>query len=309
MIAKAKKWSGSSMKFPVKVSTNNTFQTFSGYDTFSTNTSDTRQNLEFAPSFCQITVSLPLTELSLNDTEDGVINLAALEMESSAQDMADSIGTQFYGTAIDTGNDFQGLNAIVDDGTIAPTYGGLARATFPTLDGTNTASGGTLSLAKMETLYNAVTSGTIKPTIGVTTKAIFSYYAQLLNPQERINKDASLQKGGYKGGTGFTGLDFKGFPIIADEKCTSGNLYFINEDSNYGLCWYALPMAESEAVAYKKADIEGNDYSSVKGLGFSWTNWIKPINQAALVGHLFLGGQLICADPKRNGKLTGIAGI
>jgi hypothetical protein len=309
LIAKAQKWSGSSKKFPVKTSTNNTFQTFSGYDTFSTNTSDTRQNLEFNPSFSQITVSLPLTELSVNNTEDGVLSLAQVELASSTQDMADAIGTQFYGSAIDTGNDFQGLNAIVDDGTLAPTYGGLLRATYPTLDATNTASGGTLSIAKMDTLYNAVTSGSIKPTMMVTTKAIFAYYGQLLNPIMRINTDATLSKGGLKGSMGFTGLDYRGIPVLADEKCTSGNLYVLTDDNDYGLRWEALPMAMSEPVPYKKTDIVGNDYSSVKGMGFSWTNWIKPINQASIVGHLFLNGQFLSPDPKRLGKLTGINGI
>lgn len=316
MLAKAKKWSGNQMKFPVKISTNNTGTSFAGFDTFSTSASDTRVNLTFDPKFYQITVALPLDELSANQTDDQIIDLAAVEMKSSAQDMADGIGTLFYGDG--TGNsskDFLGLGAIVDDGTSVATYGGQSRTTYTTLKATKTASGGTLTLAKMSTLYNAVTSGTQKPTVGITDEATFALYEQLLQPQERISKDVPMMRNenrglnsgtGLIGGTGFTGLFFKGFPILADEKCTAGSLMFLNEDF---IDFRALPVAMTEAIKYKSAEIDGNDYSEVLGLGFSWSGWIKPANAATVIGHVYLGGELICDNPKRQGQLTGITGV
>lgn len=314
LLTKASKWNGERMKFPVKVATNTTVQSFSGFDTFSAAASDTRVNLEFVPKFTQISVALPLDELSVNATEDKVIDLAKLELASSAQDLADNIGTQFYGTG--AGKDFLGLEAIVDDGTNAATYGTLSRTTYSSqLRSTVTASSGVLSLAKMSTLYNAVTSGSQKTTLGVCSETIFSLYEQLLQPQERIAKDVSMMKSGGNmgkvgqgmvGGTGFTGLFYKGFPILADEKATSGVLYFLNEDF---LDWYALPVAMTSPIKYRSQDIEGNDYSDVTGLGFSWSDWVKPTNSASLVGHIYLGGELISANPKRHGKLTGITSV
>lgn len=316
LLGKASKWNGERMKFPVKYAKNVTGTSFAGFDTFSTSATDNRVNLEFVPKFYQMTVALPLDELSANATEEKVIDLAKLEMASTAQDMADDIGTLFYSTGTGNGSkDFLGLEAIVDDGTNASTYGTLSRSTYTTLKSTVTASSGTLTLAKMETLYNSATSGAQKPTLGLTTEAIFSYYAQLLTPQLRIAADVPQIKtqgnmgkegGGLIGGTGFTGLYFKGFPILADEKCTSGIMYFVNEDF---LDWYALPMAQTTPIKYRSQDIEGNDYSNVEGLGFSWSDWIKPTNAAAVVGHIYLGGELISANPKRHAKLTGITGI
>ena len=216
LLSRASKYNGERMKFPVKYSKNGTGTSFSGFDTFSTAATDNRVNLEFVPKFYQMSVALPLDELSANVTEEKVIDLAKLEMASTAQDMSDDIGTLFYSTG--TGNsskDFLGLEAIVDDGTNVATYGTLARATYTTLNSTVTASGGTLSLAKMSTLYNAVTSGSQKPTLGLCSETIFSLYEQLLQPQERIAKDVSTMKSpgnmgkvgtGMIGGTGFTGL-------------------------------------------------------------------------------------------------------
>lgn len=316
VLSKAQKYSGERMKFPIKYQKNSTGQSFSGYDTFSTSAVDTRVNLEFVPKFYQITVSLPLDELSSNATEQKVIDLAKIEMASSAQDMADDIGTLFYSTGTGNGSkDFLGLEAIVDDGTNASTFGTLARATYTTLNSTVTASSGTLTLAKMSTLYNAISSGSQKPTLGLVTETVFSLYEQLLQPQERIAKDVSMMKAtgnmskvgsGMIGGTGFTGLFFKGFPVLADEKCTSGVMYFVNEDF---IDWYALPVAMTSPIKYRSQDMEGNDYSDVEGLGFSWSDWIKPINSAAIVGHIYLGGELISQNPKRHGKLTGITAI
>lgn len=308
VLSKAAKWNGETMKFPVKHAKNTTGTSFSGFDAFSTSATDNRVNLQFTPKFYQMTVALPLDELSVNATESKVIDLAKLEMQSTAQDMADDIGDLFYGDGTGNGSkDFMGLEGIVDDGTNAATYGSLSRTTYSSqLRSTVTASSGVLSLAKMSTLYSAVTSGSQKTTLGVCSETIFNLYEQLLQPQERIAKDVSTMKGGMTGGTGFTGLYYKGFPILADEKATSGVLYFLNEDY---LDWYALPVAMTTPVKYRSQDIEGNDYSEVTGLGFSWSGWVKPTNSASVVGHIYLGGELVSQNPRRHGKLTGVTSV
>lgn len=317
VLSKAAKWNGETMKFPVKHAKNTTGQSFSGFDSFSTSATDNRVNLAFTPKFYQMTVALPMDELSVNATESKVLDLAKLEMQSTAQDMADDIGTLFYGDGTGNSNkDFLGLEAIVDDGTNAATYGSLSRTTYSSqLRSTVTASSGVLSLAKMATLYSAVTSGAQKTTLGLCSESIFNLYEQLLQPQERIAKDVSMMKAGGNmgkagtgmvGGTGFTGLYYKGFPILADEKATSGVLYFVNEDF---LDWYALPVAMTTPIKYRSQDIEGNDYSDVTGLGFSWSDWIKPTNSASVVGHIYLGGELVSSNPRRHGKLTGVTSI
>lgn len=319
MLAKALKWNGERMKFPIKWQKGVAGTSFAGFDTFSTAASDTRVNMEFVPKFYETNVSLPLDELSANATEERVMNMLSLEVKSRSEDMADSIGTLFYADGTGNGSkDFLGLAAIADDGTSVATYGTLSRSTYPTIDGVKTASGGTLSLAKMATLANAVTSGSIKTTLGVTTEAVYANYESLLQPQERIVKDFAIMRKkaggsalnggeGLIGGTGFTGLYYRNFPVIADEKATTGILWFLNEDF---LNFYALPMFGTDPIKYRSgADIQGNDYSKVEGLGFSWSNFIKPTNAAALIGHVYLGGELISEDPKRQGQLTGITGI
>ena len=306
VVRASKKWSGRTLRIPVKVSKNSTGQSFRGYDTFSTVATDNRQYLEYTPSFYQITCSLPGDELSVADTEDKVLDLMKLTIQSDTEDMADDLGTIFYadGTG-NAGKDPLGLGALVDDGSAVATIGGLSRSTYATLAGTVTASGGTLTLAKMDTLHSAVASGSQKPTAYYTTETVFNLYGQLLRPQERIVKQAAMMKGMMVGGTGFDSLHFNGKPVLADEKCTSGALIAVNENF---VDWYGLPFHGAEAVSYK-SQIKGNDYPAPMGLGFSWGGWIKPANAGAVVGHIYFGGQFITSNPKRHGKLTGITSI
>jgi len=301
----AKAWSGRTLRVPIKVSKNSTGQSFRGFDTFSTSATDNRQFLEFTPSFYQITCALPGDELAVADTEDKVLDLMKLTIQSDTEDMADDLGTIFYSDG--TGNsskDPLGLGALVDNGDSVATLGGLSRSTYTTLKSTVTASGGTMTLAKLDTLWSAVSSGTQKPTAFYTTETVFNLYGQLLRPQERINKEAGRMKG-MVGGTGFTSLEYNAKPIMADEKCTSGALIALNEDF---VDWYGLKFFNSKAISYK-SQIKGNDYDAPIGLGFSWSDWIVPDNAGAVVGHIYFGGQFITTNPKRHGKLTGINSI
>lgn len=305
VVRAGKKWSGRTLRIPVKVSKNTTGTSFRGFDTFSTSATDNRQFLEFTPAFYQITCALPGDELSVADTEDKVLDLMKLTIQSDTEDMADDLGTIFYadGTG-NTSKDPLGLAALVDDGNSVSTIGGLSRSTYSTLQSTVTASSGTLTLAKIDTLWSNVTSGSQKPTAFYTTETVFNLYGQLLRPQERIMKEASRMKG-MTGGTGFTALEYNAKPVIQDEKCTSGALIALNENF---VDWYALPFFNAKAIGYK-SQVQGNDYDAPIGLGFSWSDWIIPANAGSVVGHIYFGGQFITTNPKRHGKLTSITGI
>jgi len=308
IVSAAKSWRGEELEFPIKYQKGVSGTSFSGFDTLPTSASDTRVKLSYDPKFYAKNVALPMTEISINATKERVLNLMDIETASAAQDMADELGTIFYGDG--TGNaskDPLGLGALVDDGSSVATIGGLSRSTYPTLQSVVTASGGTLSLAKMATLWNGVTSGSQKPTIGLTTEAIFSLYEQLLTPQERIAKDVSTMKNGMIGGTGFTGLFYKGLPILSDEKCTAGELLFLNEKY---IDFYALPkFMNSTPINYKAGDIEGNDYKSMSGYGFHWGGWIQANNAAAVNGFIYFAGDFLTDNPKRSGKLTGLTSV
>ncbi|MHB8603593.1 MAG: hypothetical protein ACYC9R_13240, partial [Nitrosotalea sp.] len=99
----------------------------------STAFTDTRVALKYNPAFYSANVTIVGTDALANNTARKVIDLVEVEMGSRAQDMADSLGTIFYGGGI--GTDPNGLAILVDDGTNYATIGGLSRSTYTTLKG------------------------------------------------------------------------------------------------------------------------------------------------------------------------------
>lgn len=318
MLTKPKKFRAATQDFPIKYQTGTAVTSFQGFDTLPTSFTDTRTLMKFNPKFVTANVALAATDIAANNTYRQVLSLVEVEMMSRAQDLADAIGTEFYGNG--TGNsskDMLGLGAIVDDGSNVSTIGGLSRTTYTTLQSTVTASSGTLSLYKMRTLYNAVGDAGAWPTFGLTDMTTWALYEQLLQPQERIYKDIVIAKN-FKGYTGFdimeNGLAFGNLTIIPDRKCTSGTLFMLND--NY-LWFWALPVLDGSgegSMVGKPVKVggklfTGNQYDAAENLGFFWSGWIKATSQLAYNSFIVLGGNLLTDNPRRQGKLTGITSI
>lgn len=321
ILSDVERWRGEQIKKSVKVVKNTNGTSFAGFQTLPSQAVNTRQFLLFPAKFYQIDVTIPLTDVAVNMTDDErVMDLAEAEMTSSAEDMADSIGSIFQLTGTGNGSlDFNGLENIVDDGTLASTYGGLSRTTYSTLNSTNTNWSGAISLQKMSTLYNAITDGTIMPSYGTSDRTTYSYYEQLIEPKNRLYVTVpEVRKGnkdGLAGTAGFTTLTYKGIGIVPDRKVPlgyggiagAGMLYFLREEDLEFRAIEKFP--ESEPVKFVEKDFEDNDYENVKGLGFHWTGWVKPVNQLAYVGRVVLAGEFWSKNPRRHGRGYNILGI
>ena len=309
ILGNTEKWDGSQMLFPIKYQKGVASVAFNGFDQLPTTQQQVSVNMTFYPTFVATNVALAGSDLSVNKTPLQKLNLMKVMMKSRAQDGADDIGNFFQGDGTSFGGKAPaGLGNIVDDGTTASSYGGLARATYAGLNATVTASGGTISLLKVRQLANSITDGRVAPTFALTDYTTWAYFEQLLQAFQRntysdfTNMDAGA---GYKA----KGIIWDGLVVYKDKKVTTGTFYLLNTDflKFYGLNWW-----EGEAVSLADKQIQGNIYAynpANATKAFTWTNWIKAYNQGAVNGFMIMGGQLICTDPFRNGKLTGIAGI
>lgn len=311
-----KSWTGTKMKKPIKVSKSTTGGSFDGVDTFDMSTSNTRNKIEFEPKGFYQSVVIPGIEEAVNKTDQQVISLLAVELENAQIDALDSLGTILYG--LGNGKDFQGLGAIVDDGTDVASYGGLARATYTGLKATRTASGGTLTLDLMAALMSATSaagSSNQRPTIGITNETVWNLYESLLTPQVSANYasygypmvTAKTAPGrpeqGLNGQQGFVAITYRGMPIVADEKCDAQTLFYLNEND---LSFYSLKSGKLQSVPTAGSVIDGVYTESGKTSPFQWTGWKTPVNQFAEAGQLIALGNIIGWNPRRNGKLTGI---
>lgn len=310
MMQKTKKWNGSQMVFPVKYQKGVASVAFNGFDLLPITQQPVAVNMTFYPTFVATNVALAGSDLSINSTPMQTLNLMKVTMESRAQDAADDVGNFLQGDGTSFGGKApSGLANTVDNGTNAATYGGLARATYTGLNSTVTASGGTISLVKVRTLWNAISDGPVIPDFIVTDYTTWGYFEQLQTSYQRNNQDFSPSSRTVAQTSGYSEQRWDGMIISRDKKITTGYFYMLNLKV---LDWYALKWWEGEKVSPKAKDIEGNVYEDkiyAPGDAFTWTGMIKAYNQGTVNGFMILGGQLICTAPFRQGVLTGVTGV
>lgn len=319
---------GKRMDFTIDVISDTQGEFFTGLETLNSSAIQTTIPLSYAQTaFTQPKVGVMLDSFA-NTGNTATINLDVFKYEKAAAEAMQKLGSAVY--ADGSGNRPNGLGIIVlDSGTI----GGQSRATYTQLNATNTPSGGTLTLAKLATLYSATSSASImysQPNVGVTTEAIFDLYESLLQPAVRASyNDVGYNKLGVRamsvtkgtqnagGAAGFDSLQYRGIPIIRDDFATSGTLFFLNEKT-FG--WYGRSIVPDEykahvekvnlgtMTAYEGVGAEQLDLPSEYNGWFYQKAMVLP-NQAGTIGRFYVIGQMMTWEPRRNGKLTGITGV
>lgn len=285
-------------------------QSFNGYDQLQTAASQTRVKMVYTPKFFATNVSLPKTEIAIGRTVNAVIDLVAAEMKSRAEDCADSVGTLFQLTGQGNfGKDFLGLQAIVDDGSTVNTIGGLSRSTYPTLQSTVTSTGGTLTLAKIRSLYNSIADGDVEPNKIYTSYEVYGLMEKVLFPAVRYNASSEVRSEGERlmVQSGLGEISWLGMGVKADRKIdtyNTGNLFMLNMDF---MKFYAMKnYPDAESIALGSSIIEGGQYDKTAPKGFFWTGFVDSYNAQAVNGQVILGGEFMTDNPRRSGRLTGI---
>lgn len=318
LLGNTKPWRGTKLEQPIVTTEAGNGGSFSGLDRFSTNAVNTKQKLSFDVRAYEQPVVIPQLEADVVANSTRALELTAGAIEEAANEMADNIGDLFYSDG--TGNsskDFLGLAAIVDDGGEVATYGGLARSTYSGLQSTETDVGGALTLAVMATSFDAAKIGSDAPTLIVTTPAIWSDFEALHQATINTNVDGyrkvtasrdMVPMSALAGEMGFDALYYRGVPVVADEKCSSGNMWFLNEKH---LAFYRL---KSTAEGYSDVTVGGNnqlmgeyDMQINPNVGFDWSGFMNPVDQYGKVGHILLIGNLVSFDPRKHAVLNTIS--
>lgn len=295
--------SGSQLLVPIKYQSSSSGGWYSGFDTFVTSQVNTRVNATFNPKQMYFSVPVSGIQLAVNSGPEKVLDLLSTEMQSVAEDMADTLGTGLYSDGTGTSNkQLTGLDAAVDDGNGTATYAGLARGTYTTWVSNLDSSTNAISVDELADSFDYAQHGSDSPTLGVTTPAIWNTIEGLAmgtishnNPIPGMSREygtvtrAGVQKG-QVGGIGYVALFFRGVPIVSDEKCTSGRFYWLNE-KHIGLAIW--PYADLPGYVTK------SNYH-----GFCWTGLKMPTNQDASVGQFLFYGELVTDACRTHSYMT-----
>jgi len=256
---------------------------YSGLDTLDTarETTRTRAYWEWRQAHQPIVISN--IDIAKNGGTSKVLGLVAEEMADAEVSLRDKFSTALFGAQ--TGKRMEGLVDAVDDGTNVATYGNINRSTYSWWQGYYNGSGGALALATMRTAWDAVASGSDTPTVIPTTEAMFSAYEALLQANARYEfttKGYPLADGAFKS------LMFRGAPVVSDEYCTSGYMYFLNEK-----------YLDFITLKHPK--------HATDKMGFTMSPMKEPTNQDGQIGQILWYGNFINTQPRRSGVVRGLS--
>ncbi len=316
-----KPWNGRLVQQAININNSTLGTSFKGVETFATTIDFNPVVMTWYSTGYAQPVTISTVERGINQTPLGVINLYKASFEYAQNSMAQSLGTILYGFG--TGNDFDGLGLIVDDGTSTSSYAGLSRTTYGNFincggsTGIIAASGGVLDLATMASADDAATvSGLLSetPNVLISNRTIWTLYETLLEPTKLAMYNimgqgaipptggASASDNQMQGQGGFTSLMYRGKDYVRDDKSTSQVLFFLNET---WLEFDSLSLPGLSTVRVANQVTEGV-YDKVPPTAFQWRDLMSPVNQLAEVGIFVVYGNLIHRNPIRNEKITGI---
>lgn len=215
-----------------------------------------------------------------------IINLLDSKLMQARITLSNQVNSQIFSDGSGNGGkDITGLAAAVEDGLVWGMYGGIDssvagnsfwRNVWVDFDATNTSFGTTSgsSVEGMNVLrntYNSASYGTVKPTLGVTTQALFEAYEKHGEGSKLELTDTTLLD------MGFQTLSFKGIPIVWDEDCTTNT-------------WFWLT---AEHMRFKIG----------KGKNFVVTPFQTPYNQESSISHIILYAQITLNKRKAQARI------
>ena len=254
---------------PIKYAKSTSRGAFSGYDTFDVTPQDNFTAAEFGWANYYANVSISGDDERKNMGEAAVLDLLAERVEDAEMTLKDLIADDLYtGTAAPS---IIGLSSAI--GTTTP-YGGISTTDFSGwvsgTDGTSHTSANmkdsTNASYIINLLQNAVRNATHlgkKPNLIVVPLFIWDIYENVLQANARYpkNKRQEMIADG-----GFNVLDFRGIPVVGDEKIP-------------GTAGYVLNTEFMKLRIHPEAN-------------FSFTGFKNPVNQDAKIGQVIVTMQL-----------------
>ena len=236
--------------------------------------------------WAQLYNNVTVDGLTLNqaDSDEKAMDYLTAQFEMAKLDWLDTLATGFWSDGSNA-QSIIGINAAVDNGTLAPTYGGITRASNTWLNAQVDATTTTMTIAALSKMFGSCTIGGRAPTVIAGDRANYIRY-QNLNQQITTQWKGVSMVDQQFAAAGFDHLMFNNVPWLCDDhidnvtSAGSGNLFFLNEE------YWTFVVGQ--------------------GGNFVIEDFVKPPNQDAMTAIMKLYAQLICANPARQGKFTAL---
>jgi len=259
---------------PIDSGVNSTVGYYSDYDPFDVSAQSTA--LSVAYPYINIGASVVISEEELRETagsDHQVYDLIKHKKNNCLMSVLDQVNADLFAASQVAGK-VNTLAVQIDSSGLCGDLNASTDADWAAVEnagGVFTAQG----YDDMVTMYNDLKANKSRPSAIITTQTVHELYELELNPDVRYG---SAKEAGKRG---VLELFFKDVPLLWDDDCTAGVMYFINNNHLY-MC---IDSAQN----------------------FSFDPFAKPVNQKAQVALFSARFNVVCDKRKAQGKITGIS--
>ena len=243
--------------------------------------------------WAQLYNNVTVDGLTLNQSEsdEKAMDYLTAQFEMAKLDWLDTLAVGFWSDGSNP-KSIIGINAAVDNGTVAASYGGITRSTNTWLNAQVDSTTTTMTLATLNALFGACTIGGRAPTVIAGDRANYIRYQNLNQAPSSSGavfnqfKNVAMVDQQFAS-AGFDHLMYNNVPGLCDDHIDTvnatgdGTLFFLNEE------YWTFVVGQ--------------------GGNFVIEDFVKPPNQDAMTAIMKLYAQLICANPARQGKFTKLS--
>jgi hypothetical protein len=252
---------------------NDTFGMIAKTGTIATTPQDTYTNAEFDWKYAAGTIAYYDPDVQMNRGKNQVYDLLMNLKKDAMRSITETIAYQLYQDDTTITKNMSGLQLAVAEDPTTGTYGGINRATAgnefwrnyyysTAVTAFNTSNAGQTA---MNTTYLNLVRGTDKPTVWITTMAIWALYQLSLTTNVRYSDTNTAN-------AGFVNLLHMDIPVIFDYYCPTGNMYCLNTNH---LFWNVMSGRDAWVEGFYPSDNQLTYSSKVATYGNLSCDWAK----------------------------------
>lgn len=257
---------------------------YRGYDRLTVAPVDTIKSAVFDWKQAGLTVAVDGRTLIQTDTPEAIANLITTQFAQARMEMAEILADGIWSDGSNA-KSITGIEAAVDDGTIAATYGGITRSSNTWWKSQVDSSTTTLTLDALNALQGSAIKGAKATSLIVSGRDQYNRYWKLVQADQQFQ----VMAGGHDeqlASAGFTNILFNNIPWVVDSHVPTGTstntkIYLLNEEYMF--------LAVSPRADFRLEDFQ------------------TPIDQDAMVAKLLWAGELAFTNVATQAVMTAIA--
>lgn len=274
---------GTQIEVPLMYGRFNAGGPYRGFDLLNVSPADTVKNAVFDWKQQHVPVTVDGLTLIKTDSPDAIASLLQIQFAQAEMEMAENLGVGLWSSGTDP-KQITGLNAAIDDGTVAASYGGITRSSNVWWKAQRNTTA-TMSIGALNATMGTATKGGKSSTLIVSRRDQYNRYYGLIAGKQEF----PVAAGGHDeqlASAGFTNLLFNNVPWVVDDHVPDGpdasnsKIFFLNENFMH---WVVSPRADFYLQPFQ-----------------------TPVNQDAMVSQMFWAGELVLTNCATQAVMAGV---